>query len=180
MYRRRQQPFARHWVLVATVYNSRLDSVAYRKHVAWTAYCWWLPPYFESCSCKYSLLQSGFLRRRSKYLELCKDGSAARALGVVLSLQRRSRGTFVHQCCFGLFAVFIIIIIIYPLTARVVWAPQMISQPVSSIFPVLLCPLGLEELQAFPFPDVAVPPLPLSASSSSPFRCALQDGFGQT
>ena len=34
---------------------------------------------------------------------------------------------------------FIIIIIIYPLTARVVWAPQMISQPVFSIFPC--CPL---------------------------------------
>ena len=28
---------------------------------------------------------------------------------------------------------FIIIIIIYPLTVKVVWAPQMISQPVSSI-----------------------------------------------
>ncbi|WP_419631123.1 hypothetical protein, partial [Thiolapillus sp.] len=74
----------------------------------------------------------------------------------------------------------IIIIIIYPLTTKVVGAPQMISQPVSSIFPVLHCPLGLGELQACPFPDIVFPPLPLSALSSSPFHCALQDGFGQT
>ena len=47
-------------------------------------------------------------------------------------------------------------------------------------FPVLHCPLGLDELQACPFPDVVFPPLPLSASSSSPFHCDLQDGFGQT
>ena len=32
--------------------------------------------------------------------------------------------------------------------------PQMISQPLNSIFPVLHCPLGLGELQACPFPDV--------------------------
>ena len=58
----------------------------------------------------------------------------------------------------------------------------MISQPVSSIFSpsVLHCPLALCELQAWPFPDVVFPPLPLSAWSSPPFRCALQDGFGQT
>ena len=62
-----------------------------------------------------------------------------------------------------------IIIIIYPLTTMVVWVPQMISQPVSSISPVLHCPLGLGDLPACPFPDVVFPPLPLSASSSSPF-----------
>ena len=45
---------------------------------------------------------------------------------------------------------------------------------------VLHCPLGLGELQACPFPDVVFPPLLLSALSSSPFHCALQDGFGQT
>ena len=56
----------------------------------------------------------------------------------------------------------------------------MIFQPVSSIFPVLQCPLGLGELQACPFPDVVFPPLLLSALSSFPFHCALQDGFGQT
>ena len=77
-------------------------------------------------------------------------------------------------------SVLIIIIIINPLTARVVGAPQIILQPVFSIFPVLHCPLGLAEFQACPFPDVVFPPLPLSALSSSPFHCALQDGFGQT
>ena len=62
------------------------------------------------------------------------------------------------------FCWFFIVIIIYPLTARVVGAPHMISQPVSSIFsPVLHCPPGLGELQACPFPDIVFPPLPLSA-----------------
>ena len=54
-------------------------------------------------------------------------------------------------------------------TAKVVEAPQMILQPVFSIFPVLHCPLGLAELKACPFPNVVFPPLPLSALSSSPF-----------
>ena len=77
--------------------------------------------------------------------------------------------------------VIIIIIIINPLTTRVVGAPQMVLQPVFSIFSYSLqCPLGLAELQGCPFPDVVFPPLPLSALSSSPFHCALQDGFGQT
>ena len=55
------------------------------------------------------------------------------------------------------------------------------SQPVSSLFfslSVLHCPLGLGELQAWLFPDVVFPSLFLSALSSSPFHCALQDGFG--
>ena len=50
----------------------------------------------------------------------------------------------------------------------------------SSISPVLHCPLGLGELQACALLDVVFPPLPLSALSSSPFHCALQNGFGQT
>ena len=69
------------------------------------------------------------------------------------------------------------IIIIYPLTARVVRALQMISQPVFSIFSVLHCPLGPAELQACPFPDVVFPPLPLSALYSSPFHCTLGRWF---
>ena len=47
-------------------------------------------------------------------------------------------------------------------------------------FSVLHCPLRLCELQACPFPDVVFPLLLLSALSSPPFHCALQDGFGQT
>ena len=71
--------------------------------------------------------------------------------------------------------------LIYPLMVRVVGAPQMILQPVTSIFPCSPhTPLGLGKLQACPFPDVVFPPLPLSAVSSSPFHCALQDGLGQT
>ena len=71
---------------------------------------------------------------------------------------------------------------IHPLTARVAGAPQMILQPISSIYfyPVLHCLLEPAEFQACPFPDVVFPPLPLSALFSSPFHCALQDGFGQT
>ena len=41
-----------------------------------------------------------------------------------------------------------VIIFVYPLTTRFVGAPQMISQPAFSIFPVLHCPLGPAELQA--------------------------------
>ena len=47
-------------------------------------------------------------------------------------------------------------------------------------FPSLHCPPELGKLQACPFPDVVFPPLLLSASSSSPFHCALQDVSGQT
>ena len=45
---------------------------------------------------------------------------------------------------------------------------------------LFLCTLELVELQARPFPDVVFQPLLLSALSSSPFHCALQDGFDQT
>ena len=74
--------------------------------------------------------------------------------------------------------IIIIIIIINPLTTRVVvwW----LCNQVPPFFPILRCPLGLAEPQACPFPDVAFPPLPLSALSSSPFHCALQGGLGQT
>ena len=56
------------------------------------------------------------------------------------------------------------IIIIYPLTVKVIRAPQMISQQFPPFSPVLHCPLGPDELQACPFPDVVFPLLPLSAS----------------
>ena len=71
-------------------------------------------------------------------------------------------------------------LIINPLTARVVGAPQMICNQFSPFFPVLHCPLGLAELQARPFPDVVFPTLPMFALSSSPYHCALQNGFGPT
>ena len=77
--------------------------------------------------------------------------------------------------------IIIIIITINPLTARVVGAPQMISQKVSSISPVLHIPLGLGELQACPFPDVVFPPIPLSVCLVffSFFHCASQDGLAR-
>ena len=46
---------------------------------------------------------------------------------------------------------FILHTITYPLTATVVGAPQMTSQPVSPFSPVLHCPVGLGELQACVF-----------------------------
>ena len=46
-------------------------------------------------------------------------------------------GISTENCC-----IFHVIIIIYPLTARVVGVPQMISQPVFSIFPYSSLPSG--------------------------------------
>ena len=69
------------------------------------------------------------------------------------------------------------IIIINPLTERVVGAPQMISQPAASIFLCSPLPSGTWRT---PFLDDVFPPLLLYALSSSPINCALQDGFGQT
>ena len=69
--------------------------------------------------------------------------------------------------------------LIFPLATGVAGALQMTSRPVSSIFfSVFNHPLGLGKLRACPFPDVVFPPLFLFALSSSPFHCALQDGFG--
>ena len=49
-----------------------------------------------------------------------------------------------------------------------------------SIFPHSPLPSGIWQTPGLSIPDVVFPPLPLSALSSSPFHCALQDGFGQT
>ena len=65
----------------------------------------------------------------------------------------------------------------YPLTARVVEAPQMTSQPVSPFFSVLHCLLGLSKLQACPYLDVVLPPLLQSVLSSSPFHLCLARWF---
>ena len=62
------------------------------------------------------------------------------------------------------------IIIINPLTARVVGAPQMILQPDFSIFPCSSLPSGTCRT---PFPDVVFPPLPLSALSPFTVPCKM-------
>ena len=51
-------------------------------------------------------------------------------------------GAFTEDTDRGIYIIIIIIIIINPLTARVVWAPQMIFQPVFSIFPCSPLPSG--------------------------------------
>ena len=70
--------------------------------------------------------------------------------------------------------------LIYPLTARVVGAPKMISQPVSSIFPRSPLPSGTWRTPRLSIPWCCLPTSSSVALSSFPFRCALQDGFSQT
>ena len=74
----------------------------------------------------------------------------------------------------------IIIIIINPLIARVVGAPQMNLQSVFSIFPCSPLPSGTCRTPGLSIPWCCPPTSSSSALSSSPFHCALQDGFGQT
>ena len=69
--------------------------------------------------------------------------------------------------------------VIYPLSRGPLGHHRWFCSQFPPFFLVLHCPLGLAKLQACPFPDVVFPALPLSALSSSPFHCALQDGFGQ-
>ena len=70
--------------------------------------------------------------------------------------------------------------LIYPLTARVIGAPQMISQQVSSIFTCFALSSRTWRTPGLSIPCVVFPLLLLSALSSSHFHCAFQDGFGQT
>ena len=81
---------------------------------------------------------------------------------------------------FAFLLLLLLLLIINPLTARVIGTPQMILQPVFSTCPCSTLPSGTCRTQACPVPDVVFPRLPLSALSSSPLHCALQDGFGQT
>ena len=60
------------------------------------------------------------------------------------------------------------------------WGTSDFLNQFSPFFPVLHCPMGLGELQACPFPDVAFPHLPLSALTSFSVHCAVQNSFGQT
>ena len=80
---------------------------------------------------------------------------------------RAAPSPFPPSCVLCYSEAIFIIIIIYPLTARVVGAPQMISQPISSIFPCSPLPSRTWRMQVCPFPDVVFPPLPLSALPSS-------------
>ena len=78
------------------------------------------------------------------------------------------------------FIIIIINIIICPLTVRVVGAPQMISQPVSSIFPCSPPPSGTRRT-----PGLSIPWSRLPTSSSvclvlSPLSLYLAKWFGQT
>ena len=72
----------------------------------------------------------------------------------------------------------------YPLTTRVVGAPQMISLPVSSIFLCSSLPSGIWQSPGLSIPWCCLPAssffLLLCALSSSFFHCTLQYGFGQT
>ena len=70
--------------------------------------------------------------------------------------------------------------LIYPLTARVVGAPQMISQPVSSIFPCSPLPSGTWRTPVLSIPWCCLPTASSVGLVFFPFHCALQDGFGQT
>ena len=69
--------------------------------------------------------------------------------------------------------------LIYPLTTKSFGHHRWFLNQFSPFSPVLHCPLGLAELQACPFPYAVFPSLSLSALSSSPFHCALQDGLAR-
>ena len=72
-----------------------------------------------------------------------------------------------------LFTIIIIIIIIYPIIGRFVGAPQMISQPVSSIVPCSPLPPWTWRTPGLSFPDVVFPPLLLSALPSFTVPCKM-------
>ena len=76
--------------------------------------------------------------------------------------------------------IIIIIIIINSLTTRVTWAPQMVSQPVSSIFPCSPLPSGTWKTPGLSISRMLSSHLFLCLLSSSGFHCALRDGFCQT
>ena len=91
------------------------------------------------------LLSCGYVQefhcQRPVYHGKCGHSAVA---GLPILFARR----YYFNCIKIFINIIIIIIITNSLTTRIVGAPQMILQPVSSIFPVLHCPLGLGELQA--------------------------------
>ena len=69
----------------------------------------------------------------------------------------------------------------YPLTMRVSWAPQDGFTTSFLLFSLFYTALGdLVNSRPVHSQMLVFPPHLLSALSSSPFHCALQDGFGQT
>ena len=108
-------------------------------------------------------------------------------MGVPVNVYKLCQSAKVNECvftacvytlpCYRL--TIIIITIIYSLTARVVGAPQMISQLVFSLSPRSPLPSGTWRTPGLSILWCRLPPSS-SAFSSSPFHCALQDGFGQT
>ena len=90
----------------------------------------------------------------------------------------RKKGTQTKKKRYQIYTI--IITIIYPLIARVIGAPQMISLPVSSIFPCYPLLSGTWRTPGLSIPWCCLPTSSSVCMSSSPFHCALQDGFGQT
>ena len=76
------------------------------------------------------------------HLSAIADEGLARAAVITHFLISFLREPDVHSLQLETNNTIIVTIIIYPLTTRVVQAPQMISQPVSSIFPCSLLPSG--------------------------------------
>ena len=67
----------------------------------------------------------------------------------------------------------------YPFNQRGCWGTKDNFTTSFLHFPLFSTALwDLANARACPFPDVVFPPLPLSILSSSPFHCALRDGFG--
>ena len=95
-------------------------------------------------------------------------------------IRKKDKASFRRIVMQMLINIIIIIIIINSLTARVVGAPHMILQLVFSIFPCSPLPSGTWRTPGLSIPSCCLPNSSSSALSSSPFHCALQDGFGQT
>ena len=91
------------------------------------------------------------------HLSAIADEGLARAAVITHFLISILREPDVHSLQLKTNNTIIITIIIYPLTARVVQAPQMISQPVSSIFPCSLLPSGTWQTPGLSIPWCCLP-----------------------
>ena len=120
----------------------------------------------------FNALEARNERARKEELENDIDGFLSKWIFVILHSDslasfRQASKTYLFQQIFNSLPLFlelifiIIIIIIYPLTTRVVGAPQMISQPVFSIFPCSPLPSG-----TWRTPGLSIPWCCLPSSSS--------------